>query len=62
MRLQAFLTIIIEIITGMVGYEIHGSPLWTIIDLIFAPVAWAKWIICHEVTLEIIKHSLAWFF
>lgn len=61
MRLQAFLTIIIEIITAIVGYEIHKSIFWTIIDLIFAPVAWAKWIICHEVTLAIIKQAFAWF-
>lgn len=50
------------VITAMVGYTIHGSLFWSIADFFFAPIAWAKWLICREVTLSIIKNTFSWFF
>ncbi len=41
----------------MVGDTINDSGFWAVIDFIFTPLAWAKWLICHEVTLTIIKHT-----
>ncbi len=58
----SFLYPIFCIITAMVGYHIHGSIFWAIVDWFFAPLAWAKWLICQEVTLSIIKETFAFFF
>lgn len=53
---------LICILTAMVGYTIHNSIFWSIIDFLFAPIAWIKWIICQEVTLSILKTTFSWFF
>lgn len=50
------------LITAILGYALHHSILWAIVDFIFAPIVWIKWIICQEVTLSIIKHAFDWFF
>ena len=47
--------------TAMIGHTIHGSVFWSIVDFFFTFFAWAKWLICHEVTLEIIKKTFAFF-
>lgn len=48
--------------TAMIGYTIHNSIFWSIMDFIFCPFAWIKWLICHEVTLSVIKETFSWFF
>lgn len=56
------LYIIFATMTAMIGYTIHGSLFWAIMDFFFAPPTWAKWLIYHEVTLSIIKQTFTWFF
>ena len=53
--------IIFSLPTAMIGYQIHSSIGWAIMDFIFWPLAWIKWVICHEVTLTIIKSAFDWF-
>lgn len=53
---------IICICTAMIGYTMHNSLFWSIIDFIFTPLVWIKWIICKEVTLNIINKTFEWFF
>jgi hypothetical protein len=48
--------------TSMIGYTIHGSIFWAIIDWIFMPIAWCKWLICHEVNMTIIRETFSFFF
>lgn len=43
--------------TTIIGWAIHGSIFWSIMDLIFWPFAWIKWLIFEEVTIEIITHA-----
>jgi hypothetical protein len=57
-----FLYSIFCVLTAMVGYSIHKSVFWSIMDFLFCPFAWAKWLICREVTAAIIKTTFAWFF
>ncbi len=57
-----FLYTIFCILTASIGYTIHGSFFWSAIDFLFCPIVWAKWLICHEVTLSIIKTTFQWFF
>jgi hypothetical protein len=52
----------VGIVTAMLGYTIHGSLFWSIVDFIFWPIVIIKWLVCHELTLTIIKKSFEWFF
>ena len=49
------------LLTYNVGFKIHGSIKWAIFDTLFAPIAWIKWMILHEVNLTLIKESINWF-
>jgi membrane protein YdbS with pleckstrin-like domain len=57
-----WLHLLFAIFTGQIGYAIHHNLAWSVIDAIFFPLAWIKWIFYHEVTLNIIKHSFDWFY
>lgn len=59
MRLAIYL--IGGFLTSMVGWQMHHSVPWTIVDFIFWIFAWLKWIICQEITLTILKKAFAWF-
>lgn len=54
--------LIIAVCTAMVGYHIHGSIFWSIVDFIFWPFVIIKWLICKQLTLAIIKATFAFFF
>jgi hypothetical protein len=58
----SLLYILICIGTAMVGYQIHHSEFWSVVNFFFAPISWVVWLICHDVTLTVIKHTFAWFF
>jgi len=60
--MKKLLYIIISASTAMIGYTIHNSIFWSVMDFLFTPIAWVKWLICHEVTLNIIKSTFTWFF
>lgn len=48
--------------TAMIGYQIHGSLFWSLIDFILTPIVWCKWLIMHQVNLSIIKETFSFFF
>lgn len=56
------LYLVFSVLTAMVGYTIHGSIFWSIMDFIFTPLAIIKWLIYHELTLQILKETFSWFF
>lgn len=45
--------------TAMVGYTIHDSIIWSIVDFIFSPIALIKWIVCHELTVTVLKTTFS---
>jgi hypothetical protein len=55
-------------LTGIIGYTVNvnlGSSIplfWAFMDFLFSPFAWAKWLICQDVNLTIIKESFNFFF
>lgn len=53
---------IFSVLMAMIGYTIHGSIFWSIMDFLFSAIALVKWIICHEITLTVIKETFTWFF
>lgn len=62
MRVLYFL---MSILTAMVGATINSGSfawVWVICDFLLWPWAIAKWLICHELTLDVLKHTFSWFF
>lgn len=47
--------------TAIIGHAIHHSVFWSIVDFLFSPIAWLKWLICHEVNLTIIRKAFDFF-
>ncbi len=52
---------IIGVFTAIVGHSIHHSIFWAIVDWFFWPIAWCKWLLCHEVSLSVIKNAFSFF-
>jgi hypothetical protein len=40
--MKSILWIIFCVGTAMIGNSIHHSIFWTVVDFVFAPIAWAK--------------------
>lgn len=53
--------LLIGLITAMIGHTIHSSIFWSIMDFIFWPFAWVKWLIMQEVNMSIIKQTFSFF-
>ena len=49
------------IMTAMVGHTIHNSIFWAILNFFFCPFAIAKWLICKQLTLAVIKTTFSFF-
>ena len=60
--ISSLLYTIVCVCTAMIGYNIHGSVGWSILDFFFAPLVWIKWLVLHEVNLTIIKDTFSFFF
>jgi hypothetical protein len=56
------LAFICAIVTGIIGYHINDSLFWAVIDFLFWPFVWAKWLICQNVNMTIIRGALSFFF
>jgi hypothetical protein len=54
--------LIFSTMVAMVGYTIHGSIFWAVVDFVFSPIAIIKWLICHEITFAIIQQTFAFLF
>lgn len=54
--------VIFCLLTAAVGMEVHGSKFLAVIDFLFAPFAWLKWVICKEVNLSLIWDAISFFF
>lgn len=53
----SFVYFILQVMTAMVGYTIHHSLFWSIMDFLFMPFAIVKWLICHQLTLTVLKET-----
>ena len=54
-----WLFLLYSIVVAMIGYQIHQSVFWTIVDFFFSAVVPIKWLIFHEINLTIIKETFA---
>ena len=55
--MRDFVYVIFSIFVAMVGYTIHHSVFWCIMDFLFAPFTLIKWIVLHEITFSIIQQT-----
>jgi hypothetical protein len=46
---------ILGIATAMVGYTIHGSLFWAIVNFFFWPLSLLVWLIGKDINLTVIK-------
>jgi len=51
-----------NIATAMIGYNIHGNIFYSIMDFIFAPIAWMWWLIGQDINITIIRDTFSFFF
>ena len=54
--------LIFNVAVSMIGYTIHGSLFWSIVDFVFSPIVLVKWLICHEITFAIIQQTFSFLF
>lgn len=47
---------------AIIGWSMHGSVFYTIMDILFWPLVWCKWLIMQQVTMTIIKNAFSFFF
>jgi hypothetical protein len=59
--IETILCIIVCTAMAMIGYHIHGSIFWAVMDFLFWPFALIKWLVCHEITWPVIKATFAFF-
>ena len=57
----SIILVLFSIFTAIVGYRIHGSVFWSIVDFLFAFIVWIKWLVCQEVNISIIKSAFSFF-
>jgi hypothetical protein len=58
----SLLSLFVAITIAMLGHTIHGSFFWSVVDFFFWPLALMKWLVLHELTLNVIKKTFSWFF
>ncbi len=63
--MKAFYTIFwlaMATFTAIVGHAIHGGVFWSVMNFIFWPFSWIKWLIFQQVSISIIKHAFEFLF
>ncbi len=60
-QINSLLYTICCVCTAMIGYQIHHSIFWSIIDFFFAPIAWIWWLWQHEVNVSLIRETFSFF-
>ena len=60
-KLGSLIWLLFDLATAMIAYTMHNSLFWSIIDFIFSPIVWFKWLIMHQVNVSIIKETFSFF-
>ena len=48
-------------LTAIIGYSKHSSIFWSIIDYLFFPLVWIKWLVLQQINLTIIREAFDFF-
>lgn len=57
--MKSLIILLFSVAVAMIGYTIHGSLFWSIVDFCFSPLALVKWLVCHEISLHVIQQTFA---
>lgn len=57
--MKGFILLLFDVVIGMIGYTINGSIFWAIVDAIFSPLALIKWLVCHQLTLAVLRETFS---
>ena len=60
--MKGLILLVFKVMVAMVGYTIHKSVFWSIVDFVFSPIAIVKWLIYHEITFAIIQQTFSFLF
>ena len=60
-KLPGFVYLCLALASAMIGHTIHHSLFWSVVDFVFWPIAWCKWLICQQVNLSIIRATFGFF-
>lgn len=60
-RLSRFIYLICAVCTSIIGYNIHNSLFWSIMDFLFMPITWLYWLVTKQINLSIIKEAFSFF-
>ena len=60
-KINGFIWLMFNLGTAMVGYHMHSNFFKAILDFVFAPLIWCKWLIMHQVTLKIVQDTFEFF-
>jgi hypothetical protein len=54
-KIGILLYFLLCVATAMIGHTIHGGWFWTAMDYLFAPIALAKWLVCHQLNMTVLR-------
>lgn len=60
--MKDILYISLGVIVAMIGYTIHGSFFWSVVDFFFWPIVVIYWFITHQINISVIKETFSFFF
>lgn len=60
-KISNILQWLIGVPTAIVGYAIHHSFFWSVMDFSFYPLALVKWLVFQEINLSLIKTAFSFF-
>jgi hypothetical protein len=54
--------LIFAVLTAMIGYHIHHSVGYAVVNFLFAPISWIYWLVTGNINMTIIKDTFSFFF
>lgn len=49
------------LLTAQIGFNWHHGIFYSVMDFLFWPIVWIKWLIWHEVNWGVIRTAFSWF-
>jgi hypothetical protein len=55
--INSLIALLLCIAAAMIGYHIHHSAFWAVVDFFFWPIALIKWLVCQEINMTVIRET-----
>lgn len=64
-RFATALSFIAGAATAILGVRVNAhlgdSPFWCVLDFLFWPITWVKWLVLHQVNMTTIREAFSFF-